>query len=278
MDYKDRIEYALEHIEANLKTELTLACLAKAAGYSEYHFLRIFKQVTGLTPADYIRKRRISEIVRETDGTNRAISDIAFEYGFNSKENFTRAFKSEHNILPTEYKLFKNSLKLFNKLQLIVSPFEIIPEIVTIDGFCLTVCINNEDYIPKFWNLYNCKKMSLKLSGGKTVPDYGVSYWNSEKKQLDYFIGIRTSDATGDTAGTIQLEIPGGLYAVFTTPPATHFDFINTVHRTWAFINNIWILNGKYRHSLNRMYEFETYLETSRTFSEKIFIPITEKE
>ena len=116
MDYKQHIEHALEYIEDNLKAELSLADLARAAGYSEYHFLRVFKQVLWLTPADYIRKRRLSEIAREIDGSERSISDIAFEYGFNSKENFTRAFKAEHSCLPTEYKTAGNSLKFFTFL------------------------------------------------------------------------------------------------------------------------------------------------------------------
>lgn len=118
MNYKEHIENALEYIETNLKTDMKLADLSRVAGYSEYHFLRVFKEVTGLTPVDYIRKRRLSEIAREMDISERPISDIAFEYGFNSKENFTRAFKAEHHVLPTEYKAAGNSLKLYGSLSL----------------------------------------------------------------------------------------------------------------------------------------------------------------
>lgn len=277
MDYKEHIEYALEYIEANIKGELNLTDLARTAGYSEYHFLRAFKQVTRLTPADYIRKRRLSEIAREIEQRNRPISDIAFEYGFNSKENFTRAFKAEHNVLPTEYKSAGNSLKLFDRFQLVIAPFEVTPEIVTLDGFWLTVYPNSEDYSPKFWNLYNCKKLSLRLSGGKTVADYGVSRWDCEKNRLDYFIGIRTDDVGGDISGTMQIEIPGGLYAAFATPPSSHFDFVNTIHRTWRYVFDIWIPQGDYWRAGGYDYEFETYVEASRTYSEKIYIPIIKK-
>ena len=90
MEYEEHIEHAIEYIEANLRDELSLADLARAAGYSKYHFLRVFKQVTRVTPADYIRKRRLSEVAREMDESRRSLSDIAFDYGFNSKENFTR--------------------------------------------------------------------------------------------------------------------------------------------------------------------------------------------
>jgi len=74
MDYREHIARAVEYIEKNLKNEIDLAACAKACGYSKYYFLRIFKEVTGMTPADYIRKRRLSEIARRicnTDNTFR---------------------------------------------------------------------------------------------------------------------------------------------------------------------------------------------------------------
>lgn len=128
MDYREHIARAVEYIEKNLKNEIDLAACAKACGYSKYYFLRIFKEVTGMTPADYIRKRRLSEIARRICNTDEYISEIAFAYGFNSKENFTRAFKAEFHILPSEYKMAQNSLKLYEPLSFETKPFCVIPE------------------------------------------------------------------------------------------------------------------------------------------------------
>ena len=50
MDYREHIQAALEYIEANLTDDIDIALPAKAAGYSEYHFLRIFKDAVKLTP------------------------------------------------------------------------------------------------------------------------------------------------------------------------------------------------------------------------------------
>jgi len=274
MNYKEHIENALEYIEANLKTDMNLADLARAAGYSKYHFLRVFEEVTHLTPVDYIRKRRLSEIACEMDISDRPISDIAFKYGFNSKENFTRAFKTEHHILPTEYKAAGNSLKLYDRFRLDITPFKVIPKIITLSDFTLICYASDEDYTPNFWNKYNSKKLSYRLSGGKTVADYGVCWWSNEKKRLDYFIGIRADDASGDITGTAQLKIPAGLYAVFATPPASHFDFVNTVHRTWNYIFHCWMPQSGYRCAAGYEYQFEIYIEASRTYSEDIYIPI----
>lgn len=277
MNYKEHIENSLNYIESNLKSEMTLADLAKAAGYSEYHFLRVFKEVTNLTPADYIRKRRLSEIAREMNNNDRPISDIAFEYGFNSKENFTRAFKAEHHVLPTEYKSAGNSLKLYDRFYLPVSSFKITPKIIAMSSFTLTGYSSDEDYTPNFWNKYNCKKYSKRLSGGKICADYGVCIWNNEANKLDYFIGIKTEDAVGDISATTQLYVSGGLYAVFATPPSSHFNFVNMIHRTWPYIFNDWMPGSEYQCA-SHGYQFETYVEESRTYSEDIYIPIEVKQ
>jgi AraC family transcriptional regulator len=277
MDYREHIESVLEYIEENLKNDLALADLARAAGYSEYHFLRIFKEAVRLTPADYIRKRRLSEIAREMDISARPVSDIAFEYGFNSKENFTRAFKTEHHVAPTEYKAAGNSLKLYGRVRLQSAPFELAHEIVTLAGFTLAGFWSDEDYAPNFWNKYNCKKLSKKLSGGKNCPDYGVSIWNAERNRLDYFIGIRTEEALGDISGTARFHIPGAVYAKFATPPSTHFDFVNAVHRSWNYIVGSWLPENKYWRFESFWPHFETYIEDSRTFSEDIYIPVTRR-
>ena len=65
--YQDCIQRVLDYIEDNLQYNLTNTELANIAGYSEYHFLRIFRNIVHLTPADYIRKRRIAEIVRRME-------------------------------------------------------------------------------------------------------------------------------------------------------------------------------------------------------------------
>ena len=118
----------------------------------------------------------------------------------------------------------------------------------------------------------------MRLSGGKIVADYGVCWWNNEKNRVDYFIGIKTSDANGDITGTSPLEISGGLYAIFATPPTSHFDFVNTIHRTWPYILNVWMPQSEYRCARGYKYQFETYVEASRTYSEDIYIPIERKD
>lgn len=275
IDYREQIEKAIVYIEQNLKCDISNSALSAIAGYSEYHFLRIFRDTVSLTPADYIRKRRITEIVREMLESKRPISDIAFEYGFNSKENFTRAFKSEHGILPTEFKAAKNSLKLYAPKMFDSPEFELVTEIITLPPFTIVAYKSDEPTPPKFWNKYNAKGCSKRLSGGKIVEDFGVCRWNHVEHKLDYYIGIPYEHANGDISGTETLDIPGGMYALFWTPPSALLDFVNTIHLTWDYINNVWIHKSGYQRLDS--YEFESYIEQSRAFMEKIYIPITKK-
>lgn len=130
MNYIEHMKKVINYMEENLQSEIDLAACAKTGGYSRYHFLRLFKYVTGITPADYIRKRRVSEIAKLMMEKDDYISEFAFQYGFNSKENFIRAFKKEHHILPSEYKSKKNSLKLYDRFSFEKRDFIVPPDIL----------------------------------------------------------------------------------------------------------------------------------------------------
>lgn len=274
MNYMTYMQKAVDYIEDNLKTDLETAELARIAGYSEYHFPRVFKQAVGLTPADYIRKRRISEIVRRMMTESCPISDIAFEYGFHSKENFIRAFKREHHILPTAFRAAGNSLRLYDRLTLDRPAFAPQVTLTVLNAQRIVAYPSDEDFPPHFWNKYNAGKCSQMLSGGQAVEDYGVSDWSPARQKLDYYIGIRENLARGDRTGTVALTLPGGLYAVFDTPPATQFDFVATIHRTWDYIK-AWLPANGFRRTGG--YEWECYTEVSHTFTERIYIPITQE-
>lgn len=74
MEYREHIQRAIDYIEENLPYDIALNACAKAAGYSSYHFLRVFKETVKLTPGDYIRKRRLTEIARKIAKNDTCIS------------------------------------------------------------------------------------------------------------------------------------------------------------------------------------------------------------
>lgn len=275
MKYTEALQKVLGYIEENLYEDLNLDKLASIAGYSKYHFLRLFKEELYMTPTEYVRKRRITESVRDIADTDESLSQIGYKHGFNSKENFTRAFKSEHHILPSDYRIVDSSLKLLHKNKLESDGFLLVPKIIELKQFSATVYQSDEKDHTKFWNKYNCGGFSSKLSGGEAQLDYGFSIWNFEKNKLDYYIGILTECAHGDLSGTMQLNVEGGLYAVFDTPKADKYTFVNTIHKTWDYIYREWIPQSSYVNIGDC--DFEAYREDSREFSERIFIHIKKK-
>lgn len=266
---QERIALVIAYMEAHLTEALTNAELAAVAGYSEFHFLRLFRRFVRLTPADYIRKRRISEIVRHIGG-RKPISDLAFAYGFNSKKNFTRAFRREHGILPTAFRTADCSLRLHEPFSFTADFRLPRVSVAYMTPFSVIAYPCDESLPARFWNRYNSGGYSARLSGGAIVPDWGVMQRIDGK--LRYWIGVREEHAHGDRAGTEILRIEGGLYAVFDTAPATQHDFVAAIHRTWDWIYDEWMPRSGYHRGPG--FEMECYTETDRTYTERIFVPL----
>ena len=90
----------LDYMEAHLEEKLTNAQLAELAGYSEYHFLQLFKAHTGETVMEYLCRRRLFRAMDAIAAGDRII-DVAFRYGFESHSAFSRAFKREFGFSPS---------------------------------------------------------------------------------------------------------------------------------------------------------------------------------
>lgn len=102
-----------DYIDENINKEITLVALAKEAGYSVWHAGRVFKELTGKTPFDYIRVLRLSQAALRLKENKERIVDVAFDFVFDSHEGFTRAFSKEFGISPKNYSKNKPDLRIF---------------------------------------------------------------------------------------------------------------------------------------------------------------------
>jgi AraC-like DNA-binding protein len=102
-----------DFIEQHMTEPITLHMLAQAAGYSPWHAARIFKELTGKTPFDYIRELRLSRAAVKLRGEDVKIVDVAFDFFFGSHEGFTRAFSRQFGMSPRRFSKEKPPLKLF---------------------------------------------------------------------------------------------------------------------------------------------------------------------
>lgn len=104
MYHINMIQKSLDYIEDNLKSELSIAELADLAGYSLYHYERIFKRLVGISNARYIKRRRLLYAAFDIASGSKII-DAAYRYGFDTNAGFYKAFVREFGEAPTEYVL-----------------------------------------------------------------------------------------------------------------------------------------------------------------------------
>ena len=98
------IEAACSYIERHLEEELSISSLAAYAGYIEYYFSKKFKRELGLTPAEYIRKKRLAKAALLLRSTDLDAQQIASRLQFCSQSYFTDCFRKEFGVSPTKYR------------------------------------------------------------------------------------------------------------------------------------------------------------------------------
>jgi len=110
---EEAVQRMQDYIAAHLTERITLADLSEAACYSPWYSARLFKELTGSAPADYIRRLKLSKsALRLRDETCRII-DVAYDMGFGSVDGYQRAFFREFGCNPKEYALNPIPLSLF---------------------------------------------------------------------------------------------------------------------------------------------------------------------
>ncbi len=99
-----RLKRVIDYIEARLMDEMTLEELAGEACLSPFHFSRLFKQATGLSPHRYVTDRRVQMAQQKLAGDASSLVEIALDAGFGSQANFTRVFKRSTGLTPGQYR------------------------------------------------------------------------------------------------------------------------------------------------------------------------------
>lgn len=100
----DRLNMVFFHINQHYTEDIPLEKAAEIAGFSKYHFARVFKDFSGQTFFDYLCLQRIKAAERLLLIPDKPITDIAYQSGFGSICAFNRAFKKKNNCTPSEYR------------------------------------------------------------------------------------------------------------------------------------------------------------------------------
>lgn len=99
-----RITAALRRIERDVRERLALADLAREAMMSPYHFLRVFRQVVGMTPHQFLLRTRLQRAALRLRRSDDAVAVIALESGFDDLSTFNRRFRHALGLSPNAYR------------------------------------------------------------------------------------------------------------------------------------------------------------------------------
>ena len=104
-----RVTRVLRVIESHPNLDHGLASLAGHAKLSRYHFLRIFRQLTGLTPHQYVLRIRLRRAATLLALGSAQVVDIALDSGFGDISNFNRMFRAEFGVSPRQFRAGRRS-------------------------------------------------------------------------------------------------------------------------------------------------------------------------
>lgn len=100
----ENIKLSMEYIQENFSGSLSVPEMAEQAGYSVYHYTRMFKEIVGSTPIHYLNRCRINHAKQMLVETELSVDEVLFTCGFNSYSYFFRIFKDFCGVTPSQYK------------------------------------------------------------------------------------------------------------------------------------------------------------------------------
>lgn len=162
------IEEAVELIEENLKTKLSLDELSERLCLSKYHLHRLFRAITGMPMIYYVRGRKLSSSLNELCDDRLNIIDIACEYDFEYEQSYVRAFKRLFRISPSQFRKQHCELPVIQRMDtsLIYN---------TSQGILIA---------PRY-----CKKPKFYLAGIKSLINHNENYidGSANKNALNFY-------------------------------------------------------------------------------------------
>ncbi|MCE5189720.1 MAG: GNAT family N-acetyltransferase [Eubacteriales bacterium] len=104
MNRIEKVNQAVEFMEANLTGNIDLDRIAEAIHYSKFYLHRVFTRTVGITIHDYLQRRRLTEAAKLLVFSNKSILDIALLAGYESQQAFTGVFTAMYKQPPSQYR------------------------------------------------------------------------------------------------------------------------------------------------------------------------------
>ena len=237
MSYIPAAEKAIDFIEEHIREDICVEQVASLAGFSKFHFLRVFKALTDNTLASCIRKRRLTLAAADLLESSTPILEIALAYHYNSQEAFTRAFKNHYKMTPMAYRQngfpFVNSEKVvlsgpIMELRQRLEEQPLVPRLVQMDAIEV-VGFQVENRIPgatsALWNRFDQHEHRIK-NAIRPVAYYGLEKMTDSRSAsptVQYLASLAVTSPLEIPDGMVAETIPANQYAVFTIAAVPEF-------------------------------------------------------
>ena len=275
MNYYERIQHSIIYIEANLDNELTLEACAQEAFMSVSNYYRMFLSIVGYNVKEYIRRRRLTLAYEDLYSDGASITEIAFRYMYNSTDSFTRAFKKEFGILPSQVKQSLSDVVInkFERIDIMDRYFEtdqelldkypdikVIKELDSMKVACFTYFGEGpEGKAYKVLLEWMHKNGIVINEGGYRLFGYNhPDTMDQEEKEYGYEMCVTIPDelyekledvpenfTNGTYDGIKRRIIEGGKYAILSVKRDSNGEIGNNIAHAWKRFFK-WLDEGKY--------------------------------
>lgn len=246
----EAVQRMQEYIEAHLYEMISTADLASAALFSPWYSYRLFKQHTGLTPADYIRRLRLSRSALRLRDETCKIIEVAYDMGFGSVDGYQRAFYREFGCNPGEYAASPIPLSLFTPFgvkfrELWKEPSNVETKnifVQPIEKPARKVIIKRGTKAKGYWEY--CQEVGCDIWGILTSMRslYGepVCLWLPEKyRKPETSIYVQGVEVERDYEGPVPegfdvISLPAARYLMFQGEPFQEEDYCQAIEEVWA--------------------------------------------
>ncbi len=259
------IQGILDRIELLLTEPIHIQELAKDAGISYWHFQRTFTAMVGEPVGRYIRRRRIAQAAKRLMDFDGTLLDLALDYQFESHEAFSRAFKAELSVTPSDWRSNRGSIRYprhreyltQEKLNQRYKNMTLLPEFVTLPSSTFVGLearylsatseeANNMLVIPNLWIDFFKRVGELENQKPKTY--YGLAntpealgLTREHPDEGIYLAAAQVDPAFECPNGMSRWTSTAGLYAKF-----EHIGPVDTVGETIAHIYGKWFPESEY--------------------------------
>ena len=248
----EAVQKMQDYIEVNLHENITLGDLSKVSMFSPWYSYRLFMKYLGMTPAEYIRKLRLSKSALKLRDCECKVVDVAYESGFSSVDGYQRAFFREFGYNPSEYAAKPVPLYLFTPYGVKFRNIERRKAMENIKNVFIQVIekparkviikrgIKAKDYFA-YCDEVGCDVWGV-LKSMKSISNEPVCLWlPSEYITPDiseYVQGVEVDENYNDAIpeGFDLIKLPKAKYLMFQGEPFEEEDYCQAIEEIWDSI------------------------------------------